>query len=105
MSITRLVECETHDYMDMYPNKDIHAFRGEDINVLTEKAVRWAISMNKNYSGGTTTFKRVYSQMESIQFLSKKIADTLSVSDEDWSEGNMVFLKELSSILEEVVKA
>lgn len=107
--ITRLVEFETHDYMDMYPNKEVRAFKAESVEVITQKAILWAKAMNENYSGGTTTFKKVMSQMESIQFISKMITKTLehpsvTRSSGDLDSTDVDYLKEVSSILEDLVR-
>lgn len=107
--ITRLVEFETYDYMDEKPCKEVRAFKDESVEVITQEAIRWAKSMNENYSGGTTTFKKVLSQMESIQLITKNIAQTLkhpnvTRTDGDLDSVDVDYLKEISSILEELVK-
>lgn len=97
--ITRLVEFETQDYMDMYPNKEVRAFKAESVEVITQKAILWAKAMNENYSGGTTTFKKVMSQTESIQFISKRIVEISGNLPTD-----LKFVEELTSILEELIR-
>lgn len=101
--ITRLVEFETQDYMDMYPNKEVRAFKAESVEVITQKAILWAKAMYENSSGGTATFKMVMSQTESIQFISEMIVETLGDLP-TLGKSDLKFLKELISILEELTR-
>lgn len=106
--MTRLVEFEIYDYMDMYPCKEIRPFKGNDLNLIKEEAIRYADGMNKHYSGGTTTFKRVMSQMEGIQYLSEMLTQTLekpfvTKTDGSLDKVDVDYLKKIAPILQELV--
>lgn len=57
--------------MDMYPTDVINVFETE------EDAKEWAAYMDKNYSGGTTTFKKEMSAEEAADYLAKEFKEVL----------------------------
>ncbi len=100
-----LAEFETHEYMDMYPTKEVLVFEGSTLRDIIDKAMDWADTMSKTYSGGTTTFEQVMSPTEAIEYLSKEIADvlehpTVTKTDGDLDEIDVRQLKQLSDLLQ-----
>jgi hypothetical protein len=84
-----LVEFELHDYMDMYPTKEVRLYEGVDLVEIITKARAWADYMNQSYSGGTTTYKTVLTSMESISYLTNQISKVLSNPTVTRSNGDL----------------
>lgn len=104
-----LVEFELHDYMDMYPTKEVRLYEGSDLVEIIGKAKKWADYMNTAYSGGTTTYKTVLTSMESISYLTNQISKVLSNPTVTRSNGDLdsidvADLKKLVSTLQYFVE-
>lgn len=103
-----LAEFETHEYMDMYPTKEVLVFEGSTLRDIIDKAMDWADTMNNTYSGGTTTFKHVMPNSEAIEYLSKEIANvlehpTVTKTNGDLDEIDVRQLKQLSDLLQTMI--
>lgn len=65
---------ELHEYMDMYPQKKVMTFRGEDEEAIAFNASNWAKEISAIYSGGPTKFIKVMSKEEAKAHIESLIA-------------------------------
>ena len=65
----KFVEFSVHEYMDMYPHKEITTIKGESIEEIKENAVKHAKRMTEVYSGGPTSFVKILSREEAAEYL------------------------------------
>lgn len=65
----KFVEFEVHEYMDMYPSKEIMIIEGGDLIEIQSNAVNWAKEMTDTYSGGPTRFVKILDKSEAIELL------------------------------------
>lgn len=68
---------EVHEYMDMYPHKEVRTFKGEDKSDIITKANDWANKMTQNYSGGPTRFVKIMTRDEAADFMSSEFKKCL----------------------------
>lgn len=104
-----LVKFEIHEYMDMYPSKEVRMYEGSDISDIVNKAMDWADYMNRNYSGGTTTYKKVLTFLESISFLANEISKSLNNpivtrTNGDLDKVDVAGIKKLVSLFQDIVE-
>lgn len=104
-----LVKFEIHEYMDMYPSEEIRLYEGSDMGDIVNKAMDWADYMNRNYSGGTTTYKTVLTSSESISFLTNEISKvlnnpTVTRNNGDLDKVDVADIKKLVSALQDIVE-
>lgn len=64
-----------HEYMDMYPENHIRIMEGENEEAIEKTAIGFAQHMNKNYSGGTTTYIGLMTSEEAKDYIEKLIDD------------------------------
>jgi hypothetical protein len=50
--------------MDEYPSKHVRSFVANNEESIRKEAIKYAQHMNRNYSGGTTTFVKVMNKEE-----------------------------------------
>ena len=89
----KFVELSVHDYMDMYPSTTMRSMEEEQAANFTEH-------MNTNYSGGTTTLKRILTKEEAQQYVIDTIQDvitkpTVKISDGSLDSVDVDFIKNL----------
>lgn len=60
---------EVHEYMDMYPHKEVRVIEGDDEMAIRAKCVDWAIKMSLDYSGGPTHFVKIMTKAEVVDFM------------------------------------
>ena len=92
----KFVEFELHEYMDMYPQKQVITMKGENLEQITENSREYAKQMTKHYSGGPTRFIKVMSAKEARMYLDTEIAKIKrpDSADKDWiEEVNKLFNK------------
>lgn len=104
-----LVEFSCHDYMDMYPTKEVREFTAKSLEEITEVAKQYAEGMNKNYSGGTTTFIKVYTPEESLKHCIKEIKNTIEHPFVSTHNGSLdvidvEYLKTLCEVITDYIK-
>lgn len=78
----KFVEFSIHDYMDMYPSTTMHSME-------EEQAAAFAESMNANYSGGTTTLKRILTKEEAQESVINTIQDILDRPNVTTTDGSL----------------
>jgi hypothetical protein len=104
-----LVEFSYHDYMDMKPTKSVREFTANSLEEITSAAKQYAEDMNKYYSGGTTTFVKVYTPEESLRHCLKEIKDVvehpfISTSDGSLDSTDVSYLKTLCEVITDYIK-
>ena len=104
-----LVKFEIHEYMDMYPSEEVRLYEGSDLYDIVKKAMDWADYMNKNYSGGTTTYKTVLTSSESVSYLTNEISKvinnpTVTRTDGALDKVDVKDIKTLVSALQDIVE-
>ena len=65
----KFVEFSVHEYMDMYPHKEVTTIKGESIEEIKENAIEHAKRMTEIYSGGPTSFVKILSREEAAEYL------------------------------------
>ena len=71
----RFVMFLIHEYMDEFPEKHIRMMEGESEDSIRETAVAFAEHMNRNYSGGTTTYIGLMTAQEAKSHIESLIDD------------------------------
>ena len=104
-----LVKFEIHEYMDMYPSEEVRLYEGSDLYDIVKKATDWADYMNRNYSGGTTTYKTVLTSSESISYLINEISEvinnpTVTRTDGALDKVDVQDIKDLVSAFQDIVE-
>ena len=104
-----LVKFEIHEYMDMYPSEEVRMYEGSDIEDIVNKAMDWADYMNRNYSGGTTTYKTMLTSLEGISFLINEISKVVNNPIVTRTDGaldkvDVEDIKRLVSALQDIVE-
>ena len=104
-----LVEFSCHEYMDMKSTKSVREFTGKSLETITEAAKQWAEGMNRSYSGGTTTFVKVYTPEESMKHCIKEIKNTVEHPFVNTHNGSLditgvEYLKTLCEVITDYIK-
>lgn len=88
--------CEflVHEYMDMHPRTHVRTFVADTIDGIREKAIKYAQYMNKNYSGGTTTFKKVMNAKEA----KAHVDSVISYEKANWQDGSQEFIDNINNL-------
>lgn len=68
----RFVKFLLHEYMDEEPSIQVMTFSGDTLEKIEEAAREHADFMNQNYSGGTTTFIKVFNAQEAEEWLDQE---------------------------------
>lgn len=72
-TIKRFCLFELHEYMDMYPTKEVRMHEGKDREAIQIKCVAFMRHMNKVYSGGKTKFIKIMSAEEAQKYVQDTI--------------------------------
>ena len=62
---------EVHEYMDMYPHKEVRVIEGDDEISIKTKCIDWAAKMSLAYSGGPTRFVKIMTREEAADYMCK----------------------------------
>ena len=93
----RFVEFSLHEYMDMYPRQQVRVWEGETIQAIEAEARAWAKQMTELYSGGPTSFIKVWDFNEANNWFIKElkaIGSNPDSADEEWIENAKKTLEE-----------
>jgi len=90
----KFCEFKIHEYMDMYPEKWVRTFIAEDEEAIKKSAIRYAQDMNRNYSGGTTTFIKVMSKEEAKAHIDSLIAK----EKKHWQDDSQEFIDNITKL-------
>jgi hypothetical protein len=87
----KFIEFEVHEYMDMYPTTRMESMEEND-------AQEFVNHMNANYSGGTTSLKKVLTKEEALSYVVNTIGDVIehpTVSGDNLDKVDVDFIKNL----------
>ena len=68
---------EIHEYMDMYPSKEVRVIEGDDEMAIKTKCIDWAAKMSLAYSGGPTHFVKIMTKDEVADFMASEFKKCL----------------------------
>ena len=83
----RFVEFSLHEYMDEHPQKQVRIMEGENLEAIEVEAKAWAKQMTELYSGGPTSFIKVWTKEEAREWIDKnkaQIGENPSSEDKEW---------------------
>lgn len=72
-TIKRFCLFELHEYMDMYPTKEVRMYEGKDEADIARQAQEFAKYMTEAYSGGPTHYIRIMSAEEAQKYVQDTI--------------------------------
>ena len=85
----KFVEFSLHEYMDMYPTQQVRIMEGENLEAIKSASKEFAAGMSKVYSGGPTSFVKVWNKEEAREWIDTnkaKIGEDPSDEDIEWLE-------------------
>lgn len=83
----RFVEFSLHEYMDEYPTQQVRLIEGENLEAIKNASKKYAEDITKMYSGGPTSFVKVWTKEEAREWIEKnkvQIGENPSFEDETW---------------------
>lgn len=83
----KFVEFSLHEYMDEHPTQQVRIWEGETIEAIKVEAIAWAKQMTELYSGGPTSFIKVWTKEEAREWIDKnkaQIGENPSSEDKEW---------------------
>ena len=83
----KFVEFSLHEYMDMYPTQQVRVMEGENLEAIKSASKEFAASMSKVYSGGPTSFVKVWTKEEAREWIDRnkaQIGKDPSSEDKEW---------------------
>lgn len=83
----KFVEFSLHEYMDMYPTQQVRIMEGENLEAIKSTSKEFAASMSKVYSGGPTSFVKVWTKEEAREWIDRnkaQIGKDPSSEDKEW---------------------
>ena len=83
----KFVEFSLHEYMDEHPAQQVRIWEGKTIKAIEAEAIAWAKQMTKLYSGGPTSFIKVWTKEEAREWIDKnkaQINENPSSEDKEW---------------------
>ena len=86
----KFVEFSLHEYMDMYPTQQVRIMEGENLEAIESASKEFAAGMSKVYSGGSTSFAKVWTKEEAREWIDRnkaQIGEDPSSEDKEWIDG------------------
>lgn len=83
----KFVEFSLHEYMDKFPRQQVRVWEGETIEAIKTEAKAWAKQMTELYSGGPTSFVKVWTKEEAREWIDRnkaQIGEDPSSEDKEW---------------------
>lgn len=83
----KFVEFSLHEYMDEFPRQQVRVWEGETIEAIKTEAKAWAKQMTELYSGGPTSFVKVWTKEEAREWIDRnkaQIGKDPSSEDKEW---------------------
>ena len=83
----KFVEFSLHEYMDMYPTQQVRIMEGENLEAIKNASKEFAADMSKVYSGGPTSFVKVWTKEEAREWIDRnkaQIGKDPSSEDKEW---------------------
>ena len=70
----KFVEFSLHEYMDMYPTQQVRIMEGENLEAIKSASKEYAARISKVYSGGPTSFVKVWTKEEAREWIDRNKA-------------------------------
>ena len=83
----RFVEFSLHEYMDEHPTQQVLIMEGKNLEAIESTSKEYAADISKVYSGGSTSFVKVWTKEEAREWIDKnkaQIGDGPSSEDKEW---------------------
>ena len=83
----KFVGFRLHEYMVMYPAQQVRIMEGENLESIKRSSKEVAESMSKVYSGGPTSFVKVWTKEEAREWIDRnkaQIGEDPSSEDKEW---------------------
>ena len=77
------VEFSLHEYMDEFPRQQVRTWEGDTQEIIEAQCREWAKQMTELYSGGPTTFVKVWSFGEANEWYIKEHLKLRDAGEED----------------------
>ena len=93
----RFVEFSLHEYMDEHPTQQVRLWEGETIEAIEAEARAWAKQMTELYSGGPTSFIKIWDFNDANSWFIKElkaIGGKPDSADKEWIEDTKKALEE-----------
>lgn len=71
----KFVEFSLHEYMNEYPTQQVRIMEGENLEAIKSASKKYAEDITKMYSGGPTSFVKVWTREEAKDWINKNIAE------------------------------
>ena len=85
----RFVEFSLHEYIDEYPTQHVRIMEGENLEAIEKASKETAENVSKLYSGGPTSFVKVWTKEEAREWIDTnkaKMGEDPSDEDIEWLE-------------------
>ena len=83
----KFVEFSLYEYMDEYPTQQVRLMEGENLKAIENTSKKYAEDITKMYSGGPTSFVKVWTKEEAKDWINKnitEIGENPSSEDKEW---------------------
>lgn len=83
----RFVEFSLHEYMDEHPTQHVRIMEGENLEAIEKASKETAENVSKLYSGGPTSFVKVWTKEETREWIDRnkaQIGEDPSSEDKEW---------------------
>ena len=83
----RFVEFSLHEYMDEHPTQQVLIMEGKNLEAIESASKEYAADISKVYSGGSTSFVKVWTKEEAREWIDKnkaQIGENPSSEDKKW---------------------
>ena len=93
----KFVEFSLHEYMDEHPTQQVRTWEGETIEAIEADARAWAKQMTELYSGGPTSFIKIWDFNDANSWFIKElkaIGNNPDSVDKEWIENTQKALEE-----------
>ena len=83
----RFVEFSLHEYMDEHPTQQVLIMEGKNLEAIESTSKEYAADISKVYSGGSTSFVKVWTKEEAREWIDKnkaQIGKDPSSEDKEW---------------------
>lgn len=83
----RFVEFSLHEYMDEHPTQQVLIMEGKNLEAIESTSKEYAADISKVYSGGSTSFVKVWTKEEAREWIDRnkaQIGKDPSSEDKEW---------------------
>ena len=83
----KFVEFSLHEYMDEHPTQQVLIMEGKNLEAIESTSKEYAADISKVYSGGSTSFVKVWTKEEAREWINRnkaQIGEDLSSEDKEW---------------------